>query len=129
MRRFQTAGLIAAALCGLMAAAHAFDDTVLGAQIRMFERMTALGSRCSERLDVDGKNAVSGGVCGEYTEKFYAQWRSREDLIAQTNELVAPYQNGEKECTGPCAGLLVHVDQLKTTVIYYLDYIDFLRDM
>ncbi len=129
MKRCLWAGLTAAVMSGAYFPAHALDDMLLAAQIDTLKQMTALGRRCSDRLDIDGKAAATGGVCGEYAEKFHVLWQSRNGLDGQINDLVAPYRNGGKACDGRCADVLVQIDQLKTTVIYYLDYIDFLKDM
>lgn len=127
MRRWRFAGLLVALIAS--APAQAFDDAALAAEADTLKQVIALGGRCGDRLDVDGRDAIASDACAAYTERFASLWQTRDGLNAEVAALTAPYQNGDRPCDEQCARDLVQLDQLKTMVIYFLDYIDFLKTM
>lgn len=125
----RTIGLAAAIAGGMVSAAYAFDDTALDAQMQALTAAIRLGERCGARLDVEGKAGVSSAECVAFTNEFQRLWRTREALNMQVEGLIAPYRDGQRPCDNGCATALVKLDQSKSMVIYYLDYVDFLHTM
>ncbi len=95
--------------------------------IKTLALLTDKADACGEHMNYFGKKALEGEVCKEFHQDFFDIWPSREAL----QDLVADYtlrlQQGDFQCDN-CDVMLQRVEELRITITYYLDYIDFMKE-
>lgn len=96
--------------------------------IKRLALLTDMADGCGEQMNYYGKKALTGELCSKFRKSFYDQWPSREAL----QDLVTAYTNrldsGQLKCDS-CRVVLQRAEELRITLVYYLDYMDYLEEM
>ena len=127
-RRLSFLVCIAAAII-IAAPGNAADDSRTLALITTLSNLNAQGARCGDELDINGYEAISGATCTRFTKNFQASWRDSDLMDKEVAAYMEPLETGDPPCDQACLSTLQHIDQLKTLVHYYLDYIDYLIEL
>ncbi len=90
--------------------------------------LTDLADGCGEQMNYYGKKALQGKLCNQFRNDFTALWPSREAL----QEVVVNYTNrldkGTLKCDS-CRLVLQRAEELRITLTYYLDYMDYMKEL
>jgi len=90
--------------------------------------LVGLADQCGEQLNYYGKDALKAKTCKAFKTGFYKEWADREtlrDLLAQE---FAAVEQGRRSCDEDCRVQLQRIEELRVTLTYYLDYIDFVAE-
>ncbi len=90
--------------------------------------LTDLADGCGEQMNYYGKKALEGKLCKQFKSDFSAQWPSREALQDVVVNYTSRLNKGTLECDH-CRLVLQRVEELRITLIYYLDYMDYMKEM
>jgi hypothetical protein len=95
--------------------------------IKDLAMLTDMADACGEHMNYYGKKALEGEVCKKFDKAFHDKWPSRAAL----QDIVLDYSDrlhrGEYVCES-CEMMLQRVDELRITITYYLDYMDFVKE-
>lgn len=111
------------------APSHAQSDkerSEILALITELARLTDMADACGEHMNYFGKKALEGAVCKEFEQAFYQRWASREALQQVVSDYTVRLEQGAFSCDN-CDVMLQRAEELRITVTYYLDYMDFVR--
>lgn len=86
------------------------------------------GDACNEHMNYFGAKALEGAVCKEFKAAFDEHWASRAELTKEWQQLDEAVKQLEHPCDD-CQTLVNQADDLRVLTIYYLDYMDFLKEM
>lgn len=89
--------------------------------------LTDKADACGEHMNYFGKKALEGAVCKEFSQGFYELWPSREALQQEVADYTYRLEQGEFICE-TCRFMLQRAEELRITVTYYLDYMDFVKE-
>ncbi len=90
--------------------------------------LVGLADQCGEQLNYYGKDALKATPCASFKTGFYKEWPDREslrDLLAQEFSAV---EQGHRACDEDCQVQLQRIEELRVTLTYYLDYMDFVSE-
>lgn len=109
---------------------HAEDDYYppLITLISQMANMSVMADRCEQKLLPFGKAALESEECASYKKSFYEQWPSREALQLEILDIVNKIEQGELSCDERCNNMLLRSEELRISVTYILDYMDFLAE-
>jgi hypothetical protein len=99
--------------------------------IQLIETLTVVhkkGDACNEHMNYFGAKALEGAVCKEFKAAFDQHWPSRAVLTQTWQQLDDTVQQMSTPCSD-CQALAQQADDLRVLTIYYLDYMDFLKEM
>ena len=85
--------------------------------------------QCGDWLNDYGAEALKSPACKDLQSGFYAEWPDREtlrEIIAREYEAV---EQGRRPCDSDCADRLQRIEELRVTLTYYLDYIDYMKEL
>ncbi len=108
---------------------HAQDAKEKGEILNLIKdlaRLTDMADACGEHMNYFGKKALEGEVCKEFDQGYHALWPSRAALQQVVADYTIRLQQGEYVCD-TCEVMLQRVEELRITVTYYLDYMDFVK--
>jgi len=95
--------------------------------IKDLATLTDMADTCGEQMNYYGKKALEGEVCKKFDKTFHTKWPSRAALQDLVLDYSARLHRGEYVCD-TCEVMLQRVDELRITVTYYLDYMDFVKE-
>lgn len=116
--------------CGMAMTGTAAGEDVDGRIKELISKLatlTDMADGCGEHMNYYGKKALTGEVCKEFKQAFYAEWPSREALQQEVSDYVLRLEQGKLKCEN-CRVMLQRVEELRITVTYYLDYMDFVKE-
>ncbi len=85
--------------------------------------------RCGELLNSFGKRALSAPPCKVFHDGFYKEWPDRDTLRSVLAAEFAAVEQGRRPCDEDCRARLQRIEELRVTLTYYLDYMDFVVEM
>jgi hypothetical protein len=95
--------------------------------VKTLALLTGKADACGEHMNYFGKKALEGEVCKEFKKGFFDRWPSRDAL----QQLIADYtyrlDHREFTCEN-CDVMLQRAEELRITITYYLDYMDFVKE-
>jgi len=95
--------------------------------ITTLAKLTDMADACGEHMNYYGKKALEGAVCKEFNETFYGKWPTRDSLQQEVEYYTLRLEQGDLVCES-CKLMLVRVEELRITITYYLDYMDFVKE-
>lgn len=95
--------------------------------VKILAHLTDKADACGEHMNYFGKKALEGAVCKEFHQGFFELWPSREALQDLVADYVMRLQGGEYQCDN-CDVMLQRIEELRITITYYLDYMDFMKE-
>jgi len=95
--------------------------------ISTLAKLTDMADACGEHMNYYGKKALEGAVCKEFGQAFYEIWPNRESLQQKVEDYTLRIELEEPTCD-LCKIMLLRVEELRITVVYYLDYMDFIKE-
>ncbi len=129
MKQIQALLLICVTL--LSGTAHSQSESVESGQITQLiitlAKLTDMADACGEHMNYFGKKALEGAVCKEFKQEFTDHWNSREALQLEVADYAYRLEEGQYVCER-CQLMLQRVEELRITVNYYLDYMDFMAE-
>jgi len=90
-------------------------------------KLTDMADACGEHMNYFGKKALEGAVCKEFKQEFADHWESREALQFEVADYSYQLETGQFVCDR-CKLMLQRVEELRITITYYLDYMDFMAE-
>ena len=96
--------------------------------IKTLAVLTDMADGCGEQMNYYGKKALQGKLCNQFRNDFAAQWPSREALQDVVVDYTVRLDKGTLKC-GNCRLVLQRVEELRITLTYYLDYMDYMKEM
>lgn len=85
--------------------------------------------RCGELLNNYGKKGLKSPPCEEFHNGFYKEWSGRDELRSILASEFEAVEQGRKSCDEACSAQLQRIEELRVTLTYYLDYMDFVVEM
>ena len=120
--------IILTLLITLTPVAHAQDDkTMLLDLIKTLAIISDKGEACNEHMNFFGKRALEGAVCKEFAAEFQTRLGSREEIRIRVLGLKQRLLVGELSCQD-CEDIVQRIDELRISVTYFRDYMDFLKE-
>lgn len=95
--------------------------------IKILALLTDKADACGEHMNYFGKKALEGAVCKEFHQGFFELWPSREALQNLVADYAMRLEQDEDQCDN-CDVTLQRVEELRITITYYLDYMDFMKE-
>ncbi len=127
----QIKALLLICLTLLSGASHSQSDSIESGQITQLiitlAKLTNMADACGEHMNYFGKKALEGAVCKEFKQEFTDHWNSREALQLEVADYAYRLEKGQYVCER-CKLMLQRVEELRITVNYYLDYMDFMAE-
>ncbi len=96
--------------------------------IKSLAVLTDMADGCGEQMNYYGKKALQGELCTKFRADFTAQWPSRDALQEQVATYARRLDDGSLKCES-CRLVLQRVEELRITVTYYLDYMDYMQEL
>jgi hypothetical protein len=96
--------------------------------IKSLALLTDAADGCGEQMNYYGKKALQGELCTRFKNSFYAQWPNRDALQEEVISYTDSLDSGVFKCDN-CRVVLQRVEELRITVTYYLDYMEFLGEL
>ncbi len=90
-------------------------------------KLSDMAEACGEHMNYFGKKALDGAVCKEFKQAFFDHWSSRKALEREVIDHADRLESGQLICER-CALMLERIDELRVTVTYHLDYMDFIAE-
>ncbi len=85
--------------------------------------------QCGTWLNDYGADALESPACKNLIDGFYANWPDRETLRQIVADEYAAVEQGLRACDSDCADRLQRIEELRVTLTYYLDYVDFMKEL
>ncbi len=96
--------------------------------IKSLAVLTDMADGCGEQMNYYGKKALEGELCTKFRRGFATQWPSREALQEEVITYARHLDEGSLKCDN-CRLVLQRVEELRITVTYYLDYMDYMQEL
>lgn|GEM_PF-3554308 len=117
---------VAAAETDTKAKSSNLDYTVLITKLAV---LVGQADRCGELLNNYGKKALKSPPCEEFHKGFFSEWAGRDELRAILAAEFEAVEQGRRPCDEACSAQLQRIEELRVTLTYYLDYMDFVVEM
>jgi len=105
------------------------DDIDYTIMITKLAVLVEQADRCGEYLNNFGKRALKSPPCEEFHKGFYNEWAGRDELRAILAAEFEAVEQGRRACDDACSAQLQRIEELRVTLTYYLDYMDFVVEM
>jgi len=128
MKRASAIACVILLCAGIMRPLQAADETRITEMIKELAQLTALAEVCGEELNNWGNKALESEACKNFSTRFYKAWPDREALLNEVADLFSRIESGSLACDDSCRDRLQRVEELRVTVTYYLDYMDFVKE-
>ena len=102
------------------------DYTALIAKLAV---LVGHADQCGSWLNDYGADALESPACKDLLNGFYANWPDRDSLREIVANEYAAVEQGLRQCDSDCADRLQRIEELRVTLTYYLDYIDFMKEL
>lgn len=96
--------------------------------IKSLALLTDMADGCGEQMNYYGKKALRGELCTKFKNSFYAQWPNRDALQEEVISYTDSLDSGAFKCDN-CRVVLQRIEEMRITVIYYLDYMDYMEEL
>ncbi len=96
--------------------------------IKRLAILTDMADGCGEQMNYYGRKALQGELCTQFKKDFYAHWPSREVLLNEVVDYANRLDSGALKCEN-CRVVLQRAEELRITVIYYLDYMEYMEEL
>ncbi len=102
------------------------DYTALIAKLAV---LVGHADQCGSWLNDYGAEALESPACKDLVNGYYANWPDRDSLRVIVANEYAAVEQGLRQCDSDCADRLQRIEELRVTLVYYLDYIDFMKEL
>ena len=96
--------------------------------IAQMANLAVEADNCEQQLSYYGRKALEGKTCKDFKAHYYAQWPDRESLKDEILSYVVRAEQGEYVCDERCRSMLTRCEELRITIAYVLDYMEFALD-
>lgn len=127
--QFLAAALLIGFAAPPLAAQEADYRTDLGMLLNELSATSDLASNCESALHEIGKDALGTETCGRFVERYERLWGDRETLKRSVLTFARLIQNGHMPCDPRCQDMLRRSEDLRVSITYVLDYMDFMRTL
>ncbi len=87
-----------------------------------------MGEACNEHMNYYAAKALEGAVCKEFKAAFQERWESPALLMAEWDKHHQRINTLPASCKD-CQEMLKLADELRVKVLYFLDYMVFVKEM
>ncbi len=106
--------------------APAIDYTALITKLAI---LVGHAEQCGDWLNDYGAEALESPACKALLKGFYAEWPDRETLREIIGREYEAVEQGRRPCDSDCADRLQRIEELRVTLTYYLDYVDYMKEL
>lgn len=96
--------------------------------IAQMANLAVEADNCEQQLTYYGRKGLESEACKGFKEHYYAQWPDRESLQDEILSYVVRAEQGEYVCDERCRSMLTRCEELRITITYVLDYMEFALD-
>lgn len=89
--------------------------------------LDALAKRCEEDMMTFGKDALHKEMCTNFTGHYAELWPSHDALSNQILDFALRAERGEISCDDNCRSMLMRCEELRISIRYVFDYIDYVK--
>lgn len=89
--------------------------------------LDALAKRCEEDMMNYGKDALRKEMCANFTGHYAELWPSHDALSNQILDFAKRAERGEITCDDNCRSMLRRCEELRISIRYVFDYIDYVK--
>ncbi len=96
--------------------------------IAQLANLAAEADNCERQLTFYARKGLESEACRNFKKNYYAQWADREALQEEILAYVLRSEAGEFVCDERCRDMLMRCEELRITIAYVLDYMEFALD-
>jgi len=96
--------------------------------IATLANMAVEADNCEKQLTNFGKKGLESPDCRSFKKAYYSYWPDRESLQEEILSYVLRSEAGEIDCDERCVNMLMRSEELRITIVYILDYMEFALD-
>ena len=89
--------------------------------------LDALAKRCEEDMNNYGKDALQKEMCANFTGHYAELWPDHDALSNQILDFAQRAERGEIACDDNCRSMLRRCEELRISIRYVFDYIDYVK--
>ncbi len=83
---------------------------------------------CEQQLTYFARKGLNSPQCRSFKKNYYGQWPDRESLQDEILSYVIRAEQGEYVCDERCRSMLTRCEELRISIAYVLDYMEFALD-
>lgn len=121
--------LIVGLAAPLAAAEQADYRTDLTSLLSELAETAGMASGCEEALHELGKGALGTETCRRFTDRYEKLWGDRETLQRNILTFARRVESGQMPCDPRCHDMLRRCEELRVSITYVLDYVDFMKEL
>lgn len=87
-----------------------------------------MASGCEQAMHELGKDALDTGACRRFTGRYASLWGDRETLQRNILTFARRAESGQMPCDQRCLDMLRRSEELRVSITYVLDYVDFVKE-
>lgn len=88
-----------------------------------------MASGCEEAMHELGKDALDTDTCKRFVERYESLWGDRDTLQRNVLTFARRVESGQMPCDARCHDMLRRCEELRVSIVYVLDYVDFMRTL
>jgi hypothetical protein len=89
--------------------------------------LDALAQHCEEDMMNFGKDALRKDMCANFVSHYGELWPNQDALSNQILDFAKRSERGEITCDDTCRSMLRRCEELRITISYVFDYIDYVK--
>lgn len=124
--------LLVASLSLFINVAHAQEHPPERAQLDVFinelSTVKTMGEACNEHMNYYAARALEGAVCKEFKAAFHLRWESPKAMMTEWDKHHQRINALPNSCQD-CQKMLKIADETRIKVVYFLDYMVFIKEM
>ncbi len=83
---------------------------------------------CEQQLTYFARKGLESPQCRAFKKHYYSLWPDRDSLQEEILSYVVRAEQGEYLCDERCRSMLMRCEELRITIAYVLDYMEFALD-
>lgn len=91
--------------------------------------LDALAKRCEEDMINFGKDALNKEMCANFISHYHELWPDHDALSNQILDFAKRSERGEITCDDNCRSMLRRCEELRISIRYVFDYIDYVKTL
>lgn len=96
--------------------------------IAQMANLAAEADKCEQQLTYFARKGLESPQCRIFKKNYYAQWPDRKALQEEILSYVIRSERGEYVCDERCRMMLMRCEELRISITYVLDYMEFALD-
>lgn len=96
--------------------------------IAQLANLAVEADHCEQQLTFFARKGLESKACKDFKKNYYSLWADREALQEEILDYVLRSEAGEFVCDERCRNMLMRCEELRITITYVLDYMEFALD-